>query len=1416
GPSAYAAQPANHGEMEEGRNTPENVYSFSSMENGLAPSMSNSHGQVTSAHDDSTALPVSTSDEQGTLFLVNRPILSTPRTLRPNESVPALSQPKRAFGNVVALPRQVAAGTGQGYRSHIPLTTHIRVNDTDGRALSTLVDTGATLSCIDASLLQRMGGRPSGPPMKIQGIGSSQTLGWATLPVFLHATDRHGLHVHLEFHQDFHVLPAFPPGLCLGLDFIVGYDVSLSPTRGRGRIGQYTFPVHEKLAGPYAKDAELCAAVDVVVPAGFQAWVPVDASCLAPGVDYTITPRLSVTPDETVRLTGPVGLLNHGTRQHVLLGNYGSSSFMIERGTIIADAVGARIGDLQSPSAQVFTAGVPDSTPLPPPMPNIAEDSDDAALPIDVFDGIDVAEGTLTQDAVTVLVDDSFRVGITSDGQPHASVVELLRSFQDAFALDGRPGRIEDHDMTINLLPDAVLPPEPPRRASPEKRAAMDAAIEQLLDWEVIEPSQSPVSFPVVMIKQNGKWRFCVDYRQLNSKTVPDRYPLPTIDAIFQTLTGKKWFSSLDAIRGYHQLGVAAEDRWKTAFVCHRGLYQYKRVPFGLRNAPAIFQRLMDKVLGSLRWQQAVVYIDDAVIATDTLEAHNSALATLLQNAMSVGLEFSPAKCTFAVPSLTLLGRKVSGAGVAIWADRAQAVQVLARPTTLQELYHALGLFGYYRAFIHKFAEKAAPLTRLLKGWKYDFEALRAAVANPPVLAHPDPSRPYILYTDASKDALAAILHQVSTAHTPVVVSDAAARVNTLSVPDLPSDFARERWNAWLCEDRHFGPILRSIRSDPASVPDWVVREDVLVRRSDDRVALPAAGLSTVLKRIHDEGGHFGFWKTFLAVSRHFWRPQLSTSVRAWVKHCDRCRQTKTAPKTGVLDISQDPTLPFDHVSIDLIYGFPRSRSGNDAALVVQDLFSRMILLAPCTKEITAEGVAAILSDRVLRFGWRPRRIVSDSEARVSGSIMSQLCASLGAVGTPSSPYHQQANSVERAVQTVQRVLQVLALDSKAHWDRRLLPAVELAMNGSPSTVTGQRPFDLVFLSHPPVVHAVFDADEHLGVSSFSERLADAQERLEEARRHIAVARTEQKRRFDHRRAQPSLIVPGMRAWIRLRDRPVAGASEDKLDAQKLGPFPILEVISAHRVRLDLPDDMGIDPVLSIEQLDLEPLADDPFAADRLVPSAHPRSPFALDAAASARRTRSPDPNSIGSGDEEAAVPSLPPRARRPPLGLQDFQVGTIKASPSAALQDMLHGPLFKPHTLQEGDTLLTLTERPVAFISRLTSVAECKLVAAELELVCLAWAYQKFSHLLEGVICTVVTDHAPMERMLRSTSSIAYGPIITRCRAILMPHLANLRFVYRPGPRHTNVDALSRLPITTVDQGRPTLLGGDVLAGSQ
>ncbi|KAE8217294.1 hypothetical protein CF319_g8588 [Tilletia indica] len=1323
-------------------------------------------------------------------------------------------------GKIVKSTVSSTTGTGTGYRSHLPITAHIRLNDTTSHSLTSLVDTGASLSIIDAKLLESLGGQPQGDGMWVHGLGNKQTLGWVTATVFIESKDSAGEIVHVECQQDFHVLSDFSPGLCLGLDFITTHRLTILPALGTASMGPYSFPVHEHVLGPYAKEPELRVADDVVAPPGCYVWIPVDASCLAPGVDYTVHPRLSVSEDDGVQLAGPAAVLTHKARRHILLGNFGTESRTLTRGTVIADATAAHLGDAVSEPGESFTLEAPLPTVFAATVPT---EPADVATPVNPFEGTDGDGSDLTRDAATVVVDDHFRVGVGADGTPPAEIVDVLRRHRDAFALDGRPGRIRDGDeMTVELKPDAALRPEAPRRASPEKRKAMDAAIDQLLDWDVIEPSSSPVSFPVLMIRQYDKWRFCVDYRQLNAATVSDRYPLPTIDSIFQTLLGKTVFSSLDAIRGYHQMPVRESDRWKTAFVCHRGLYQYKTVPFGLKNAPAVFQRLMDRILGSLRWQHAVVYIDDIVIASRSLHEHAEALSTLLRTATAVGLRFSPGKCTFAVPSLVLLGRKISGAGVAVWADRAKAVGALQRPTTLKALYHVLGLFGYYRAFVPRFAEIAAPLSALTKGWRYEasadgrsrlintegrpvsadkeildwgtaqqqsFDRLKAAIAQPPTLAHPDPARPYVLYVDASKDAFAAILHQVF--EDPMAASPptpTAAAMSMVPVQLLPPSIAKERWAAWLRSDRYFAPLMRDAESGAADSP-WILEAGVLLRRTDGKLALPEAAVSEVMRSAHDGNGHFGFLKTYLAVSQSFWRPGLSVLVRAWVRHCAICQRTKRIPKVGSLDIEQDPQYPFNTISIDVLHGFPRTRSGNESVVAIHDVFSKMILLEPCSAGITAEGIAAIVSNRVLRFGWRPRRIVSDSEARVSGSVMTSLAESLHADLTPSPPHHQQANAVERAIQTVQQVLKALAVDGSAHWDRRLIPAIELAMNSTPSLVTGFRPFDLVFLSHPDAAHAVFDAEDHLGVSAFSERVAAAGERLHDARQATFAARTDQKRRYDRRRRPLAQLQPGDEVYVRLDDRPIPGLSVGKLDARKAGPYKVASVLSPHRVRLDLPADSKISDEFSVEQLDLAPRSPDPFEHARV-----PSPPAML-----------PSPPlrpSVGPSSSDADVESLPAdlevvgsRSRQLPVGLRDFQLGVARASSSDSLADALRGPVYRTRTLEVDGVSITLRERPVVFLSRLTSVTEQRMVAPELELCCLAWAFARLAHLLEGAEVTVVTDHAPLGPMLTSTSGIPYGPTITRCRALLMPHLHNLRFVHRAGSTHTNADALSRLP---------------------
>ncbi|KAE8241094.1 hypothetical protein A4X13_0g7564 [Tilletia indica] len=938
------------------------------------------------------------------LFFADRPQFSTPRVLSVDESARPLAHETRRNGCIVVPPAgDSATGTGQAYRSHAPLTVQIRINDTSGPPVSSLLDTGASLSTIDESLLRELGGTPSGTPIRVNGLGNSETLGWSTITFFIAAKDSHSRDVFLEFTQDFHVLPHFAPGLCLGLDFICPQSISIDARHDRALTGRYSFPTTEKVPAPYAKDADLCTRAPCFIPARTSAWVPIDSACLAPGVDYTIHPRLTLSDDEEVQLCGPVAVASHGT-SHVLLTNMGSRSINLPRRTPVADAVVAHLGEAVVDSGHTFSLGSPSSPGAVMAAMSAGDvwtvgddgDEDEVAAPLDLFEGTNDPSHDLARDAATTVVDGHFKIGLDADGKPPQSIVDLLRRHKEAFALEGRPGLIKEAEMEIPLVPDASLRPEAPRRASPEKRAAMDAAIDQLLSWDVIEPSSSPVSFPVLMVRQYNKWRFCVDYRQLNAVTVADRYPLPTTDAVFQTLMGKKCFSSLDAIRGYHQMMVKPGDRWKTAFVCHRGLFQYKTVPFGLRNAPAGFQRLMDKILGELRWKEAVIYIDDTVIATETMEEHLRALETLLTRAAAAGLKFSPAKCTFAVPSLVLLGRKVSGAGVAVWDERARAVKDLPRPRTLQDLYHALGLFGYYRIFIRGFAELAEPLTRLTKGWRYEhiggrtrlvdttgqtasadkttldwgseqeqsFSHLKSCIASAPVLAHPDPSRPYVLYVDASKKAFAAILHQVFSDVMPASpASSSAAMLNAVEFGGLPPKVAKERWSAWVRAD----PVFRAAyhRAKSSADADWTVREDILIRRSDGKISLPIAAIPLILRAEHDDKGHFGFTKTFLAVSRHFWRPRLLDVVRSWIRHCQACLATKLNPKVGEMDISSDPTLPFEDIATDIVLGLPRTRSGNDAVLVIQDIFSRIILLHPCSSTIDSPGIASILSDRV-------------------------------------------------------------------------------------------------------------------------------------------------------------------------------------------------------------------------------------------------------------------------------------------------------------------------------------------------------------------------------------------------------------------------------------------------------------------
>ena len=313
--------------------------------------------------------------------------------------------------------------------------------------------------------------------------------------------------------------------------------------------------------------------------------------------------------------------------------------------------------------------------------------------------------------------------------------------------------------------------------ASPQKREIIDEQLNTWFEQDVIEPSKSPWSAPVVIAYRNGKPRFCVDYRKLNAATIPDEFPIPRQSDILASLSGAQVLSSLDALSGFTQLELAEEDIEKTAFRTHRGLFQFKRLPFGLRNGPSIFQRVMQSILAPYLWIFCLVYIDDIVIYSKSYEEHLLHLDQVLAAIEKAGITLSPKKCHLFYGSILLLGHKVSRLGLSTHQEKVKAIMELERPKKLSQLQAFLGMVVYFSAFIPYYASICVPLFQLLrKGGKWHwgveqehaFQSAKSALESSPVLGHPMEGLPYRLYTDASDEALGCSLQQVQ----PIRVGD--------------------------------------------------------------------------------------------------------------------------------------------------------------------------------------------------------------------------------------------------------------------------------------------------------------------------------------------------------------------------------------------------------------------------------------------------------------------------------------------------------------------------------------------------------------------------------------------------------------------------------------------------------------------
>lgn len=502
----------------------------------------------------------------------------------------------------------------------------------------------------------------------------------------------------------------------------------------------------------------------------------------------------------------------------VAITNFSDKTVFLRRGTELATFTAIQFGDtvtlLASPPEKSSHTEFPPKSPEPPkgaPAPTF-EPVDDLPQPHPS------RLGRIKQTIATLSPNGPLPRGVTDPstfdlpGVPTAQrgptedrIRTLLNSWSDVFSShDHDFGLCTTETLTIELTTDTPQYQRPyniPHHLRPELKRQLDL----LYQHGVTEDSCSPFSAPIVLVaKKDGSIRVCLDFRRLNAVTKKDGYPLPRIDTALGTLRGARVFSTMDLNGGYHQVPVAEKDREKLAFTTPWGQYQFKRAPFGVTNMPAVFSRMMNKVFAGMLWIHVLIYLDDILCLSETVEDHITHLTEIFSRLKQAGLKLKGKKCQFFMNEVQYLGHRVSSEGIMVDPSKVEAIKLKSPPTTITELRSDLGLFSYYRAFVHNFSSIAEPLNRLLGStpqdkllkrklaaglptestsetqkpkpkpkqhnakWEWGpeqaeaYDTLRQALMSTPILAHPDLTKPFIVDTDASQRALGAVCSQIS------------------------------------------------------------------------------------------------------------------------------------------------------------------------------------------------------------------------------------------------------------------------------------------------------------------------------------------------------------------------------------------------------------------------------------------------------------------------------------------------------------------------------------------------------------------------------------------------------------------------------------------------------------------------------
>jgi len=733
----------------------------------------------------------------------------------------------------------------------------------------------------------------------------------------------------------------------------------------------------------------------------------------------------------------------------------------------------------------------------------------------------------------------------------------------------------------------------------------------------------------------------CIDYRGLNKLSIKNRYPLPRIDEMLDRLNGAQHFTIIDLRSGYHQIRIAPEDTHKTAFQTRYGHYEFLVVPFGLTNAPATFQTLMHNILKPHLDIFVLVYIDDILIFSKSLEEHLQHLRQIFNILRKHKLYAKLEKCEFLKDELDYLGFLIGKHGIKTQPRKIEAINNWPTPKTQTNIRAFLGITGYYRKFIKDYANIASPLSNLLhKGtaiiWddacEQAFQTLKQQLTQSPILAIANPEKPYTVTTDASDLAIGGILSQeghpiafysrkLSPAEQnyPVHEKEELAIVNALRewrrylegcthqvqiitdhqslrfLQTQPSLSRRQaRWSEFLSrfdyrieyQPGHTNHVADALSRQINNITISSDLSDEIEKAKTSDIIPPELKLR-IFQEFHDSrlAGHPGHKKTTELIQRVITWPGLQSDLQKYIQSCDICQRYKPTNQTpaGLLQPLEIPSRNWESISMDLITQLPTSKNKRDAIAVFVDRLSKMAHFAAINTTITAPELATVFLREVIRLHGLPKSIISDRDPRFTSNFWRALNQQLGTQLKFSTAYHPQTDGqTERVNRILEQTLRIHCAYHQIDWDNYLSIA-EFTYNNNQSSTTQFSPFFTNFGHHPTVPATLTTPTTVDSSQQISQQIRDI---IAEVQHNILQAQQRQKTQADkHRRdlqLEPDQLVLLSASHI---TPPNSRTQSTKFQPRYLGPFRISEVISPTSYHLELPAELKIHNVFHISLL---------------------------------------------------------------------------------------------------------------------------------------------------------------------------------------------------------------------------------------